>query len=398
MSEPVPVISLFSGAGGLDIGVTALGCAIAVCVDNDSDSVQTLLSNREFHSTNILERDITTLSGAEILSAAGLRVGEAGLLLGGPPCQPFSKAAYWTSSGEDARGRRKRAQATSNNERDREMLDRIGRLRQGAPRSPSEDPRASLVDEYVRVLRETRPAGLVFENVMSITHPTNRALFQRLIAGCEAAGYAVTTYKANAAEFGVPQLRKRIFVLGLRGSIAPPEPAPTHMLPTSRDSSLSLLPPATAGEAIGCLSGPEYLEPEEIVTGRWAEHLAEIPPGQNYKALTSWAGHPSPSFVAETRFWHFLLKLHPGKPSWTIAASPGPWTGPFHWESRRLRAVEIAALQTFPDGYRFVGSRRSIQRQVGNAVPPLLAQRVVAPLMSCLTGVAEAELAAAAVR
>ena len=90
----------------------------------------------------------------------------------------------------------------------------------------------------------------------------------------------------------------------------------------------------------------------------------------NYKALTAWAGHPKPLFEAETRFWNFLLKLSPEMPSWTIASQPGPWTGPFHWENRRLTTDELAAIQGFPKGFQFFGSRRERVRQIGNAVPP----------------------------
>ena len=100
-----------------------------------------------------------------------------------------------------------------------------------------------------------------------------------------------------------------------------------------------------------------FVEPEEVVRGAGRSTRA-VPPGWNYKPHTAWAGHPNPTFVTETRFWNFLLKLSPDLPSWTIPASPGPWTGPFHWESRRLRTPELAALQGFPDGYVFAGSRR----------------------------------------
>jgi len=140
----------------------------------------------------------------------------------------------------------------------------------------------------------------------------------------------------------------------------------------------------TAAEAIDGLEVPEFFEPEEVVRGRWADHLATVPPGWNYKAHTAWAGHPEPTFVTETRFWNFLLKLAPDKPSWTIAASPGPWTGPFHWSSRRLRTVEMAALQGFPRGYKFSGSRRDRVRQIGNAVPPPLAQQMVKSVLDAV--------------
>jgi DNA (cytosine-5)-methyltransferase 1 len=123
-----------------------------------------------------------------------------------------------------------------------------------------------------------------------------------------------------------------------------------------------------------------YAEDNEIPDGRWAKALRSVPPGQNYKALTAWAGHRKPLFIAETRFWNFLLKLHPELPSWTIAANPGPWVGPFHWSGRRLRVPELAALQGFPLRFKFIGSRREIRRQIGNAVPSPLAAAVIAKI------------------
>jgi DNA (cytosine-5)-methyltransferase 1 len=78
------------------------------------------------------------------------------------------------------------------------------------------------------------------------------------------------------------------------------------------------------------------------------------------------------------------LKLSPELPAWTVPASPGPWTGPFHWESRRLRTPELAALQGFPPGYVFAGSRRERVRQIGNAAPPPLAQPMISAAISSL--------------
>ena len=104
----------------------------------------------------------------------------------------------------------------------------------------------------------------------------------------------------------------------------------------------------------------------------------------NYKALTAWYGYENPKFVADKRFWSFLLKLSPDKPSWTITAQPGPWVGPFHWDNRRWRVPEIAAIQSFPTGYRFYGSRRSVQKQIGNAVPSLMGQAMVEYLKESL--------------
>ena len=156
-------------------------------------------------------------------------------------------------------------------------------------------------------------------------------------------------------------------------------PRPTHTV--QKVGIPPYEPIVTAGEVLAEYASDKYFEPEEVVQGRWAEHLREVPPGWNYKAHTAWAGHPRPTFETETRFWSFLLKLAKGRPSWTIAASPGPWTGPFHWDSRRLRTPELAALQGFPHNYVVRGPRRDRVRQIGNAVPVPLAKALVRSLL-----------------
>ena len=172
-------------------------------------------------------------------------------------------------------------------------------------------------------------------------------------------------------------------MLGSRAG-TPLAPAPTHD-GRSLGVSADLLPATTAREVCLPYQSKRFHEPEEVVTGTWAEHFAQIPPGWNYKFHTAWAGHPSPAFVTEQRFWNFLLVLNPDKPSWTIPASPGPWIGPFHWNHRRLRIPELAAIQGFPDGYAFAGSRRERVRQIGNAVPPPLAAPMIKSVLTTLT-------------
>ena len=133
----------------------------------------------------------------------------------------------------------------------------------------------------------------------------------------------------------------------------------------------------TAGDAIGDLvDRPEFAEPQEVVCGKYGHLLPGVPPGDNYLCYTAKRGHPEPQFEWRKRYWSFLLKLDPDQPSPTIQASPGPYVGPFHWDNRRLRVVELMRLQTFPDDFVVCGNRRSAQRQVGNAVPPLLAHRL----------------------
>jgi DNA (cytosine-5)-methyltransferase 1 len=137
-------------------------------------------------------------------------------------------------------------------------------------------------------------------------------------------------------------------------------------------------PHVTAGEALaGLVTEPE---PGETVNGKYGHLLPDIPPGDNYLFYTDRRGHPDPLFRWRSKYWSFLLKLSPDKPAPTIQAQPGPYVGPFHWENRRLRVGELKRLFTYPDSFEFVGSRSSIQAQVGNSVPPLLAERVAAVL------------------
>jgi len=368
MSRGVPVIGLFSGAGGLDLGAALAGGNLRLSIDNDSIACQTLRSNPKYHSGKVVDHDVSGLTGHALRDLAGLNRTEPCIIIGGPPCQPFSKAAYWTDPGHDSRYRQARSRG--------EVVERPLPIEK-----PRADERRSLVQDYLRLVIEARAEGFLFENVPSITHPRNRNILEKLMEDAKAAGFGVTLLRVNAVEYGVPQARHRVVVLGLRkGALIPPEP--THA--AALDRSKILLPPVTSGEALKGFNFAKYAEPEEVVKGRWAEQLREVPPGQNYKALTAWAGHPKPLFIAETRFWHFLLKLSPDLPSWTVPANPGPWVGPFHWDSRRLRTIELAALQSFPEGFTFAGNRRDRVRQIGNAVPPLLARKVIEPLIEAI--------------
>ena len=120
---------------------------------------------------------------------------------------------------------------------------------------------------------------------------------------------------------------------------------------------------------------PILAEPTERVNGGYGHLLPDIPPARTTSSTRRRGGTRTPS-SSGARYWSFLLKLDPHRPSPTIQAQPGPNVGPFHWESRRLRIPEMKRLQTFPDVFRIVGSRRSAQAQLGNAVPPVLAQQI----------------------
>lgn len=337
-------ISLFSGAGGLDLGVEAAGFQVAAAVEVDADAANTLEKNFSGLRTEVIRRDIFTVPTRELLRAAGLK-GRArpDLLVGGPPCTPFSKSGFWLEW--------KRA---------------------------GFDPDASLLQAYTRVLAEARPRAFILENVYALTYKNkaSRPAFERLLREIDDAGYACSWGVLNAADYGIPQLRPRLFIVGApKGCTTPALPAPTHGGRWERQHSGSWQQPhVTVGEALGnSVTDPE---PREVVGGRWGHLLPEIPPGGNYLHFTAERGHPNPLFEWRSRYWSFLLKLDPKRPSPTIQAQPGPYVGPFHWENRRLRVPELKRLFTFPDDFELAGSRSSIQAQIGNSVPPALAEAV----------------------
>jgi DNA (cytosine-5)-methyltransferase 1 len=174
----------------------------------------------------------------------------------------------------------------------------------------------------------------------------------------------------NAADFGVPQLRERVFVIASRDGLRFEFPTPTHGSPNAAgDGELPTY--RTAWDALGDVQpGPdEDLE----VRGKWADLLPTIPEGNNYLFHTD-RGGGRPLFGWRRRYWTFLLKLAKSRPSWTIQAQPGPAVGPFHWANRRLSMRELCRIQTFPDDVVILGGRTSVQKQVGNAVPSLLAE------------------------
>jgi len=356
----LPVIDLFAGAGGLSVGATDAGCDVRASVEIDGKACATLRANKKYHGA-VAETDVSEMTGNDLRLLAGLSADDPLIVVGGAPCQPFSKAAYWVENGEEARYRRARAAGETP-------------PKPGVKTTARPDERRDLVSEFWRLISESNADGFVFENVPSIRHPKNRPVLEAFIEAASDGGYHVTQLLGKAVKYGVAQKRERVFLLGAKKR-APIEPEQTHS--TSEEGSSSLRPAVTTAEALEGLDHKRYFEPEEVVQGKWAQHLREVPPGWNYKAHTAWAGHPNPTFETETRFWNFLLKLDPQKPSWTLAASPGPWTGPFHWLSRRLRTVEMAALQGFPVGYEFCGSRREQVRQLGNAVPPPMARAMV---------------------
>lgn len=342
-------ISLFSGAGGMDIGFELAGIDVRFQNEIDKDAVSTLQNNAKKNNvinsnsvTSLVKKDFKDV----INNSSGL------VVFGGPPCQPFSKNGYWVTN-------------------DKRMKDN--------------DPR-NLIDEFFRVVSILKPDGFLLENVESILHPTNVEAVNRIYELSEKLGYKYSLYRTDATRFGISQKRKRIFVFGVRSKKDIILPSPTHGTFEEIQKNSRLKPIPGVNKFIKKFNSSKFFEDAEVCElGTYYKQLVKIPPGKNYLHLSSKdpksTGH---DFKTGTRFWNFLLKLDPEEPSWTIPAQPGPWVGPFHWDNRRLRVPEIAAIQTFPEHYKFVGSRRSIQKQIGNAVPVELARIMASALVENL--------------
>lgn len=346
-------ISLFSGAGGLDLGAELAGYVVRAAVERDRDPAATMEKNFAHLASPVIRNDILNVPTREILRAAGLRGrSRPDLLIGGPPCTPFSKSGFWLE------------------------WKRAGL-----------DPDASLLQAYTRVLAEAKPRAFVLENVYALTYNNraSRPAYERLLREIDGAGYTWRAKVLHAADYGVPQARPRLFIIGVRKGLAQPElPEPTHGGSWERRYTGSVQRShVTAGEALnGLVTEPESTE---VLGGQYGHLLADIPPGDNYLYYTIKRGHPQPIFEWRSRYWSFLLKLDPARPSPTIQAQPGPNVGPFHWDNRRLRVGEVKRLFTFPDDFDLVGSRGSVQAQLGNSVAPALARQVVERIAAVAT-------------
>jgi len=364
-----PVLSLFSGAGCLDLAVEKCAerrsasagvdnpLSVAVATDYEARALASLSAN--FPSVPTICADIRELSTRDLLDVAGVGRGEAELVIGGPPCTPFSKSGFWL---EEKRN--------------------------------SSDPNASLLDEYARIVTEACPRAFILENVQGLTYATHRAQLDRVLEQLTRAGYQPRYRVLMAADYGDPQLRRRVFIVGRRDGAEFRFPESTHSgwSEHTRAFDHTKRPYVTAMEAIGSLL-PGLPEAGEVVEGTYADLLAEIPPGQNYLWHTERYGGRD-VFRWRSRYWTFLLRLDPERPSTTLQAQPGPWVGPFHWvnvvngdgvlRARRLRVPELLRLMSLPRDFVLQGDRATVQRQLGNAVPLELGKAVVGALAAQL--------------
>ncbi|MBB3762273.1 MULTISPECIES: DNA cytosine methyltransferase [Xanthomonas] len=338
-------ISLFSGCGGMDLGVEAAGFKVRVATDAEPLCSKTYQKN--FPGVPFIVRKIGDLSTSELLEAAGLQAGEVDLLIGGPPCPAFSKSRFY---------------------------------RTDKPRALEDPVAKETVGGYLRVLKEAKPKAFLLENVKGLAYGVHKEALDHILDSARKLGYKTTVTIINAADFGVPQIRERCLVMGFKGD-APRSPIPTH----GKVPGESVLPWVTAGAALGDLDTKEMASFEgHFAGGKHHELLCQIPPGENYLFFTEERGHENPQFKWRSRYWSFLLKLSRELPSWTIQARRSNNMGPFHWRSRILRIEEIKRLQTFPDDFTLEGTIERQWRQIGNAVPPLVAEQFGRILFDCI--------------
>lgn len=318
------VLSLFTGLGGLDLGLEAAGLEMVGSVEIDPVARQSLEVNRRTWPI-LAPHDVTAFATVKFAPTLSVDV-----IAGAPPCQPFSKAAQWNPTS----------------------------------RAGMADDRGLLILSVLDLVATLTPKVVILENVHGFVQGSTSVLPVVEDALSEIQARTGHTYEldhrvVNAHAYGVPQKRKRaIVVLSRIGPFPWPEPADPDDRPVAWD-------------AIG---NRGHVPPDlPAMSGKWADLLPSIPEGENYQWHTNRGGGQS-LFAYRSRYWSFLLKLAKAEPAWTIAAQPGPATGPFHWDSRLLSIPELLLLQSFPSDWHVAGTRREQIRQIGNATPPALAE------------------------
>ncbi|CAN5284570.1 DNA (cytosine-5-)-methyltransferase [soil metagenome] len=337
MTATPTAVSLFSGCGGLDLGFQNAGFEILLGVDNDPHSASSHAIN--FPKARFFRGSIADFSRAEAVKLVDAdRLDSVDVLIGGPPCPPFSKSRFYRT------------------DKPRAMQDPVGEV---------------TINGYLATLRWLLPKAFVLENVAGMAFKVHSETLAYIVAQAEALGYKCEFRVLNAADFGVPQIRQRFFLVGVRSGVFA-WPQPTNIDPKSSEN-LPLPPWETAGSVLNDLDTEELADDEgHYAGGRHHDLLKLIPPGDNYLFLTERRGYPDPQFEWRKRYWSFLLKLSPEMPSWTIQARRSNNMGPLHWRNRILRIDEVKRLQTFPDDWFLSGKVEDQWRQVGNAVPPQL--------------------------
>lgn len=364
-------ISLFSGAGGLDIGVAQAGFDVLACVELDKNACDTLRCNIEAQGkeTKVYEGDIKTFEPTNILAEARMKQGELDLLFGGPPCQAFSLI-----------GKQK-------------ALD---------------DERGMLLFQMIRYAEAMRPKVVLMEQVKGLLSAKDKdgkrgEVFNRLLTEFDRLGYAVKYKVCLAADYGVPQMRERVILVATRGQNGFEFPPPTHRNPKGKDLFNSHLPMwNTVGDALQGLPSAhpkekgktvypdEFRNHVDVTPDRDRERIHFVPEGLY---LASQTNLPSGLIVNLNRKdTTKYLRLDRSRQSNTLRCGEIF----FHpVEDRYLTPREYMRIHGYPDNYLLRGPIRSRtgsvknldqHRQVANSVPPPLAHAVAERIMQYLKG------------
>ncbi len=348
-SPSYPVISFFSGAMGLDIGLEQAGLEVVLAQELDARAVDTIRANDH----KVIPGDLRALLRADpalssVLAEAGLQPGEVFAVVGGPPCQPFSTAGH------------------------RKGLD---------------DERGMLIFDYLTAVDAIRPRFAILENVKGILGAAGTGgttLLEEVRSTFTAMGYSTTWGVVDAVNYGAPQFRERMIIIASRDGEPVFIPAPTHFShhqdPKFRWNTL--------GAAIADLAD----EPGE--SARFAPKIQEVldlvPEGGNWRSLPPEIGEAAMGGAWKSGGGKvgFFRRLNSAEPSPTLVTSPTQKATMLAHptQSRPLSVVEYARIQGFPDYWQFVGNTTSRYKQIGNAVPVPLGRAIGLMLRSVAEG------------
>lgn len=315
----IKIISLFSGCGGLDLGFEQVGDYKTVWAnDFKHEACETF---RKHFGDVILEGDIE-----QVDPYTDNNIPDCDLILGGFPCQDFS--IIWKRPGLDGE-------------------------------------RGNLYKSFLRFVDAKKPKAFVAENVKGILTANKKKAIQQIIEDFQAItpGYVVIPHLYNFAEYGVPEYRERVLIVGIRSDLGFDfkHPKPTH------GNSDGLLPYVTVGKAFEGVEEVEYNNEHLRVTERTKTIISHISEGGNFTDIPK----DSPYYV-KGMISHVYRRIHRNEPSKTIIAAGGGGTWGYHYpENRPLTNRERARIQTFPDDFVFLGNTTEVRRQIGNAVPPV---------------------------
>lgn len=356
-------ISLFSGAGGMDIGINQAGFETLASIELDPYACETLRTNinHKHGKTRVIEKDIKTIDPVQLMTELGLDVGELDLLFGGPPCQAFSQ---------------------------------IGK------RHSLNDDRGLLLFEMVRFAEALRPRALLIEQVKGLLNAPDTdgkpgGVFEQLLDRLDELGYTLKWKVVNAAEYGVPQLRQRVFMVATRDGEPFSFPAATHGNPQQQNLLFGLPPYRTVGEVINDLGTPHAVKgsiPEN-------SHLDVTPQGDKFRI----SGVPEGLHLSGQLQLPKEQRLNLSKKDTTkfkrlsrTAPSNTLRCGEifFHpLEDRYLTPREYMRIHGYPDDYTLKGPVRgrsgSVRfldqhRQIANSVPPPVAKMLATAILSTL--------------